>query len=336
MQGEIHMNITKKLKPQKWDLFTLIIILMILPWLSTFENKFFYEYHKDKVENIGKSKVVVFYDHFEDDEHGANVVESFLSKIDQNQNDYEIVKLDSSMSMKVEVMQLLVQKLLDDGKDVYFNSSISPTDTISSWKWLQVYKELGTHENITITQAVGNQEPTFLITGTEFDDRVYEELNKRKDDLRKIILNERDYEIVDYGLYGEMFVTGKGLLGLGRDGKMKDLVGESVNFVMRETELKEGLQRDDVVDMYFNQIKNFTFAILLTSEETNAILVGSDSRLERKDGTIIDNFLDFRVKDLIDVDEREKCWIGEPGESGEQKIGTSISSPYVLASFVQN
>jgi hypothetical protein len=71
----------------------------------------------------------------------------------------------------------------------------------------------------------------------------------------------------------------------------------------------------------------------LSSEKTNAILVGSDSRLERKDGTIIDNFLDFRVKDLIDVDEREKCWIGEPGE---QKIGTSISSPYVLASFVQN
>jgi len=327
------MNIFKKLNYNKWDLLSLIIILMILPWLNTFENKFFYEYHKDKVENIGKDKVVVFYDHFENEEHGDNVVKSFLSKMDERQDDYEIVKLNSSISLKVEVMQLLVQKLLDDGKEVYFNSSITPTDTIYSLKWMNVYKKLGAHENITITQAIGNQKPTFLTVGKEFDDRVYEELNKRKDDLRKIILNERDYEIAGYGLYGKMFVDGKGLLGFGRDGKLRDLVGESVNFVMRETELKKGLQRDDVVDVYIEQIYDFSFSILLSEKDTGVILVGSDSSMTTTEGKIIDNFLDFRVRDLIDVDEREKGWIGEPGE---QKIGTSISSPYVLASFVQN
>jgi len=332
MKEETNMNIIKQMNFNKWDLITVAIILMILPYLMPFQNSFFYELNKDRVENISKDKVVVFYDHF-DEEHGENVVESFMSRMSEEQDDYEIVKINSSGVIKVQVIKMMIDKLLLDGKEVYLNSSICPGDPIHSYQWLNVYTELGINENITITQAAGNQQATFLDTGNEFDNRVYEELNKRKEELKKIILNEEDNNIISYGIYGEMYISLKNFIGYGRNGKIERLVDDVVKYVMRETELPKGLQREDVVDIYKEQIIDFSFAVLLSENPTGVILVGSDTNMEKENGDIIENFLDFKIKGLIKVDERERAWIGD-GEN--QKIGTSISSPFVLASYVQN
>ncbi len=218
------------LKFTKLDVVAILTVVALIPFLSDFETWFLYQLEKNKVEGITQKKVVVFYDNF-DVSHGQDVVNVFLEKVDPNnfkQDEYKLIKINSK-NTHVKVMGKLVEHLLENNKTVFFNSSISPKNGFASYERVKVYKELLEYENITITQAAGNNIYTASITNEKFDDMVYNSLNNRKDEILKIALNENDCKIVeDFGSFGKEYVLIKELFGFGRNYRMKKLVQEVV------------------------------------------------------------------------------------------------------------
>lgn len=312
------------------DVISIIIVIFIAQFLPTFENWFLFELEKNKVTNIDHKKVVVFFDNF-DDEHGKLVVEIFKSRLKSKEdsiNDYKILKINSEKT-RVSVMQQLVEYLLKDGKTVYLNSSVIPSGGLASLEWSRVYKELLKHNKIVITQAAGNNLNTANFVGEEIDNRFYELLNERKDELKITAINTVDKDIIQaYGFYGKQFIRIKQLLGYGKNNRIRSLVLEVFDDVGAGLEKNK---HDMIIDEYSAIVNLFSFAILLSNDNPKVVLVGSSSKIEYDDGKIWDRFLDFRVNYLIDIDEREA---GIIGYGDNMKIGTSISSPLVLANLV--
>ncbi len=90
-------------------------------------------------------------------------------------------------------------------------------------------------------------------------------------------------------------------------------------------------KQEHIVQVYTDILNSFSFSIFLSQNNPGVLIVGSSSDLVKFDGEVIEDFLDFRIEGLIEINMRD---IGFVGEGENMKIGTSISAPLVLASFV--
>jgi len=316
----------------KYDCILFVVILLIMPLFLGLETNFLYQFERSKVENIQAGRVVVFYDDF-DGTHGESVVNVFLNRVDLNLSQsrrYEILKINSK-STKIEVMQKMIEHLLDQNKQVFLNSSVTPIGGSLSHRWERVYNLLLSNKNITITQATGNNIHTELLFGKEVVHQVYKLLNEQKKELREIALNLDDSRTIKlFGSYGQFYVNLKEVMGSGRNNKMKSFIEE---VIQTKYPSKSKQQKEEIIDVYTDLANVFSFAIMISHKNPRVTLVGSSSSLKLSDGAIIEHFLDFKVKGLIRIDKREVGFIGE----GENiKVGTSISAPIALASFLNN
>jgi hypothetical protein len=292
-----------------------------------------YLLNKHITKDIEKDNLVVFYDNFSE-EHGDIIVQTFLNKLNNKLLDkYEIIKIDSS-DIRVEVFELLMIDLLEEGKQVYLNSSVSPRDGVYAYRWNLAYQHLLQYKNIIITQSVGNNINTakylksFTDKGNEIDEEIYSLMNDKVDNIKEIVLT-KDIEqlLIEYGYFAWPIIGIKSNLGFDRNDKMRHLVYETISPLLLKYNLQK--KQDEIIDVYTSIINSFSHAILISNNNGKVIQVGSSSQLDSDVGT--NSFLDFRIKNLIDIDVRENA-VTEI--NGKEEIGTSLSSPTALADII--
>ncbi len=319
--------------PSKSTMFYIVAFIVCLPFSYGLDHYLNYLLEKSTIDYIEKKNVVVIYDNF-NSEHGDIVMQTFLNNLHSNLLDeYEVIKINQA-EVRIEVAKLLVVDLLDQGKKVYMNASMSPTNGVYTYLWNLTYQDLAKYENITITQSVGNNLDTseFLEAFTDkykkLDNEIYTILNDNAETIKEIALIKDINQLYEkYGMYAQIVVDIQYHLGLGRNDKMREFVFETISPILSKYKLDK--QQDEIVDQYTNIINAFAPAILMSDTNNKVIQVGSSSQSDTDIGT--DSFLDFRVKNLINIDIRENAIVDV---DGEKKVGTSLASPIALSNII--
>lgn len=301
-----------------------ISIILLFP---IFYNMFFYfEYMqlKELIELSKNEKVVIIYDDFTSN-HGEIVLNTFKSQAD---GDYKLLNINNQ-EIKIESVELFVNYLLEQNKQVFLNVSISPTHPTYALIFAKTLQRLSEHENMKITVAAGNQEPTFLLleefTREPLDDDIYKALNTKSEDMKEIVKLDRiDYLLSNFGeAFGVLFSNIYTFINGDRDEKIRELVSDVITPILVEHKVK---QKEEVVDLYTNNILKFGFSVLLQKKDSHVKLISSSSQLEA-DGKD-EYFLDCRINNMIKNEIRE---VGVAGTEKNWIIGTSISAPIYLS-----
>ena len=317
---------------KKLNIILIAFMVFIFPFTYHIHYHILYLLEKHKVENIEKEHVVVFYDDF-DTEHGNIIIQAFSNELNSTLDKYEIIKFNQK-DVRVEVLEPLVLDLLNDGKQVYFNSSVIPPTGDSSFVWNSTYKHFLKYENMTLTQSVGNNLDTaeYLKTFTDqnqdMDNEIYTLLNDRAEEIKAIALSEDiDNLLKEYNYLGLRLAAIKSKIGFDRNDEMRALISKTISPIIVKYQLEK--EQNKIIDMYSSIINSFSFAILITNTNKNVIQVGASVQADIDRGNT--SFIDFRIKNLVNIDVRENPIIYI---DGEKQMGTSISSPVALANIM--
>lgn len=299
-----------------------ISIILLFPIF--YNIPFYLEYMqlKELINGSKNEKVVIIYDDFTSN-HGEIVLSTFKSQADEG---YKLLHINNQ-EIKIGSVELFVNHLLDQNKQVFLNVSISPSHPTYALIFAKTLHRLSKHKNMKITVAAGNQEPTKLLlkefTHKSLDDDIYKVLNTKSEDIKKIIkLDSIDYLLSNLGeTYGVFFSNIYTLIDGNRDEKTRELVSDAITPILIEHKVK---QKEEIIDLYTKNVLKFGFSVLLQKKGSQVKLISSSSQLKSEDGY----FLDCRINNLVKNEIRE---VGVILNKNSWIIGTSISAPIHLS-----
>lgn len=302
-----------------------------------FANNFYFERVDIELDQIKGEKIIVIYDDFKG-EHGEIVSQVILDTV--KSPDYKLLKFDTN-EIKIPVMEkILINLASTKGREVYFNNSYNPSNSLGSAMKVKMYKNLSAYKNLHIFQAGGNNDIKIVEYIEKFthkenlarkiNQNIYQLLCSRLDEIKAISRNERMEKIFNLGnVYGVVIGNFYRLMFNERDAEMKGIVQFAVDSIFIEQDIE--IDKEQLVNLYSKNMNQFMFIHEVQSNKTNVVVVGSKNKFSLKEDSDVVYTLSCPVEGLVENDVLDEgYWIDKKGEIN---IGTSFSTPLYLSSI---